>query len=377
MTSVSREENLTFLAGPTALSEIRDGGLSPGRVTTILGAAGGPKWLVLAGLDRAVFFDWLTKPAGPVALAGASIGAWRFAAVAQGTGARAAHDLFRHEYTYQHYDKKPSAQEITDEAVRIRDAYLSDKSVAAILSNPDFHLSILSVRGRKPFFVGTRSSVAAGMLLAGTANALSRANLGRFFVRVVFSDPRDGNPGDVAAAFGDDTIPTERVDLSSGNLKAAVLASGSIPMVMTPTVDIPGAPEGYYWDGGLVDYHVTLPKPPHPGRDGLILFPHYTDRIIPGWLDKHLPWRKPNPTNLDRTLMVAPSREFVARLPHGRIPDRTDFKRFWGDDTARIAFWEKTAGESERLGDEFLELVISGRIGDRVKPFPNPGAVRP
>ena len=321
------------------------------------------------GLDRAIFFSWLSDPVTPVELVGSSIGAWRFAAVAQGRRAADAHETLRRAYTYQRYDEKPSPQDITDEAVRIMDEYLSDDGVTAILANPAFYLSVLSVRGRRPFFAGTRSSVASGMLFAGTANAFSRNALGRFFVRVVFSDPRDGQGGNIAAAFSGDAIPTEYIALSARNLKAAVLASGSIPMVMTPAVNVPGAPEGYYWDGGLVDYHVTLPKPSNSDPDGIILFPHYVDRIIPGWLDKHLPWRVPNPANLDRTLLVCPSREFVGRLPYGKIPDRTDFKRFFGNDKERIAFWKKTAAESERLGDEFLDLVGSGKIRRRVRPL--------
>jgi predicted acylesterase/phospholipase RssA len=374
MTRTADKNGLVLFAGKRALELIRDGGLSASSVKTILGAAGGPKWLVLVGLDRAIFFSWLSGHTGGVELVGSSIGAWRFAAVAQGRRAAGAHEALREAYTHQRYDERPSPADITNEAARIMDEYLTDDGVKSVLANPSYYLSVLSVRGRGPFSTEKRSVIAAGMLLAGAANSFSRNNLGRFFVRVVFSDPRDGGPGRAAAAFLRDSIPSERVALTTDNLRAAVLASGSIPLVMTPTVNIPGAPEGYYWDGGLVDYHVTLPRPPEGEPDGIILFPHYTDRVIPGWLDKHLPWRAPNPESLSRTLMVAPSREFVARLPYGKIPDRTDFKRFYRRDRERIAYWEKTTAEGLGLGDEFLELVESGKIRGRVRAFPALGA---
>ncbi len=185
MARTAEKKGLVLFAGKRALQLIRDGGLSASSVKTILGAAGGPKWLVLVGLDRAIFFSWLRGRAAPVGLVGSSIGAWRFAAVAQGERAAEAHEALREAYTHQRYDEKPSPADITDEAARIMDHYLTDDGVRSILSNPSYYLSVLSVRGRGPFSTGKRSVIAAGMFLVGTANVLSRRNLGRFFVRVV------------------------------------------------------------------------------------------------------------------------------------------------------------------------------------------------
>ena len=364
---------LTLLAGPRALEMIRDGGLPASSVTTVLGAAGGPKWLVLVGLDRAIFFSWLSGAKSPIKLLGSSIGAWRFAAVAQRGRPAEAHEALREAYTRQRYDTKPSPQDVTDEAVRIMDAYLSTEDAASIPGNPRFSLSVISARGRGPFSTRRRPAVAAGMAAAGIANALSRDNLRRFFVRVVFADPGNNGSTGAPAGFGADPIPTESVALTAKNLRAAVLASGSIPMVMAPAVNVPGAREGYYWDGGLVDYHVTIPDSSGSAGEGIVLFPHYVDRIIPGWFDKYLPGRGPKPSAVDRVLLVAPSREFVERLPYGKIPDRTDFKRFFRDDRARIAFWQKVTDEGRRLADEFMELVESGRIRRHVRPFAEPG----
>ena len=56
-------------------------------VDVVAGAAGGPKWLVLCGLDRAIFTSWIMERTRPVHLLGSSVGAWRFAALAQGMDA--------------------------------------------------------------------------------------------------------------------------------------------------------------------------------------------------------------------------------------------------------------------------------------------------
>jgi hypothetical protein len=141
-----------------------------------------------------------------------------------------------------------------------------------------------------------------------------------------------------------------------------LLASGSIPMVMQGVRDLPGAGAGTYRDGGLLDYHLDLPY----HGDDIVLYPHFTDRVIPGWFDKSLPWRHSSPQGLRDVLLVAPSRDYLARLPYGKLPDRSDFKRFMGDDTRRNQYWQTAMNESQRLGDEFLELADSGRLGERL-----------
>jgi hypothetical protein len=48
------------------------------------------------------------------------------------------------------------------------------------------------------------------------------------------------------------------------------------------------------------------------------------------------------------------------------LPDRSDFKRFMGDDARRNQYWQTAMSESQRLGDEFLELADSGQLGERL-----------
>ena len=68
-------------------------------------------------------------------------------------------------------------------------------------------------------------------------------------------------------------------------------------------------------------------------------------------------------------LLLAPSREYLARLPHAKLPDRKDFTRYLGDDAGRERYWRKAMSESQRLGDEFLELVDGGRLAERLQPL--------
>ena len=59
--------------------------------------------------------------------------------------------------------------------------------------------------------------------------------------------------------------PTVHRTLTPDNLRAALLASGSIPLLMEG-VRIPGAP-GVYRDGGSADYHLDLDYGPGPGAE--------------------------------------------------------------------------------------------------------------
>ena len=136
-------------------------------------------------------------------------------------------------------------------------------------------------------------------------------------------------------------------------------------MVMTGVHDLPGATPGVYRDGGLIDYHLDLPWQ----SPGVVLYPHFTDRVIPGWFDKALPWRRGDRNWLQDVLLVAPSRAYLASLPHQKLPDRKDFTRFLDDDAGRERYWRQAMAESRRLGDEFLELADSGRLAEQVRPL--------
>src|SRR5687767_15860611 len=68
--------------GPGAIAHVTKHGLAPSDIACIPAAAGGPKGLALLPLDRLLYAEWL-KHAAQIELIGASIGAWRMAALAQ------------------------------------------------------------------------------------------------------------------------------------------------------------------------------------------------------------------------------------------------------------------------------------------------------
>jgi hypothetical protein len=81
-----------------------------------------------------------------------------------------------------------------------------------------------------------------------------------------------------------------------------------------------------------------------------------------------MPWRRARGAWLENVILVAPSREYLARLPLGKLPDRRDFLRYAGDDAGRMRAWRRAVAESERLADAFLEFARKPRL-DEVRPL--------
>jgi hypothetical protein len=356
---------LVIRAGPRALQRIREHGLDPADVAVVPGAAGGPKALGLHGLDVALFAEWFLKAPRVRDLIGASIGAWRFAAACRPDAAQGLREFVR-LYAEQRFPPRPGAALVTRKAREML-ATLFDGHDADILESPGYRLHILAVRGRGLLTRDAGLRRTAGFGAALLANFAGRRHLRHFLERTVFHDARGWPPflgdgavaGDLVPASGAapirfDAFRTHAVALDRDNLRDALVASAAIPMVIEAVPDIPRSPAGLYWDGGLIDYHLHLP---YSRSSGLVLYPHFTDRIVPGWLDKALPWRRARGEWLDNVVLVSPSREYVARLPFGKLPDRGDFRRFESDHDGRVAYWRKAIAESARLGDEFLAFA--------------------
>jgi hypothetical protein len=349
---------LLFKAGPGAYAETRKRGFSPERIGTIAGASGGPKWLVLSQLDRVIIQHILPRLRGPVHLAGSSIGAWRFACYAQASPLDAL-NRFEEAYIEQNYSAKPTAAEITRKSREILTAVLGEQGGSDIVTHPYIRMHILAVRCGRLTSSEFRPLLASGLLAAACANAVSRRALGLFFRRGLFYDPRDLPPFYNATGF-----PLERVILTRHNVEDAIVASGSIPMVLTGVRNIDGAPPGIYRDGGVIDYHLDLPL---AEPDRLTLYPHFFEQLIPGWFDKRLRWRRLNPMHADHTILVCPSPEFIARLPRGRIPDRTDFAKMPRQD--RIRTWRSTIAACAELADDLNEVLEKNHLAERLQPL--------
>ena len=351
---------LTIRAGPRALERLRHEGLRADAVAVIPGAAGGPKGLGIAGLDRAIFGEFLPSAPRVRHLIGASIGAWRFAAACcRDAGGRLA--AFADAYVRQTYPKRANANYVTTAAREMLRELFAGRE-AEILSHPHYRLHVLAVRGRWPLVRDSSLHTPFGFALAALANAVGRRHLARFIERTIFVDAREGPPlapeGTLEVPKGPplkfDAFHTHYVTLDASNLHAALLASASIPLVLEGVRDIAAAPAGVYWDGGIVDYHLHLP---YHGAGGIVLYPHFTDHIVPGWLDKPMPWRRARGEWLQDVVLVSPSREYLASLPHGKLPDRKDFRRFIDDDAGRMAYWRRAIDESARLGEAFLAFA--------------------
>jgi hypothetical protein len=352
---------ISLWAGGSAYDRIREKGLAPSDVETVAGAAGGPKWLILRHLDQELFGSWLSSRSCPVFLIGSSIGAWRFAAAAQSEPV-AALDRFQAAYMSQAYPADPSPETINRELERVLDSLMREGGAGEILSNPWMRLNILAVRCRGATGREEKARLMAGLAMAALANAVCRRALGLFFERTLFYDPRDKPPFFHISGF-----PLRQVALAKNNIKPALMASGSIPLLMRGITGIAGAPPGTYRDGGIIDYHMNLPLA--GGGDGIVLFPHYAEAVVPGWLDKQLPWRRPSLPDMDRVLMITPSRELLEHLPFQKIPDRKDFYRFAGRDHERISYWQKTLDMGRRIAEDFVAAVETGRIRTSVRPL--------
>jgi hypothetical protein len=346
---------LTIRAGRVALAHLREGGWDPDAFSTLLGASGGPKWLVLSQIDRALAEQFIAPRRNPLAVLGSSIGTFRHLCHAQ-RAPLSAFERFEEAYIAQAYDREPTPGEVSRESERIVEVLFGSHGREEVLSNASIETHLVAVRSRAAVASDSRLALALGLGAAALANAVNRRLLGAFFERAIF------HTGD--RRFRMRGFATQSVPLTLGNLDAAALASGSIPLVMDGVDDIADAQPGRYRDGGIIDYHFDFD---FDAPEGLILYPHFFDRITPGWFDKALSWRRPRGAALDRTVLIAPSRDFVATLPGARVPDRDDFRELSTNDRQRR--WHAIIKDCVRLGDELAELIETGRLVQLAQPI--------
>ncbi|WP_294000128.1 phospholipase [Sphaerotilus sp.] len=361
--------SLQILAGPRARLHLAAHGLRPVDVRAVAAAAGGPKGLVLTPIDRFLFGQWLRGDGPPVHLVGASIGAWRMACAALPDPDAALARLAR-DYSTERYDPPPgerqSPRNVSQRFAALLDAQLAGRH-AEVLAHPRLRLHVVTSRGRH-WLLRRERPWATGLGYAGAflGNLCSRRRLGGWLERVVFSDVREALPLPL------DDLPTRHVPLTPDNLLPSILGSGSIPFWLDAVHDIPGAPRGAYWDGGITDYHLHWPWreiAATPESGGLVLYPHFQPRLVPGWLDKGLRHRhRPTPW-LDNLIVLAPDPAWAATLPGGKLPDRSDFKAWGKDHAGRARAWTTAVAESQRLADELAQWLQDGCPLGRVTPL--------
>jgi hypothetical protein len=274
---------------------------------------------------------------------GASIGAWRMSTACLNTPVKSLLRL-EHDYIHQHYDvpagqKWPTAQQVSEEFGRSLQAFYGGR-ITELLHHPRYRLHVVTSRGKHILQREHPLLTPLGYAGAYLSNIVQRRWMGAWLERVVFSSANTlpFNPNDFA---------TQHIALTEHNFMQAVQASCAIPFVLQAVHDITGAPKGAYWDGGITDYHL------HFNYQGLVLYPHFQQAVVPGWLDKKLKWRHKATAFLDNTIVLAPNPEWVKTLPNGKLPDRTDFFTYGSDLSARVKVWNTAVAQSQQLVDEF------------------------
>ena len=338
---------LELRVGKTAAKRLESEGWHADLIDGLIGASGGPKWLILGRMDRVLIADLLAGRSRPLDAVGSSIGSWRHAAMAQPDPVE-AYDRFEKAYLAQSYrSAKPSVPEITQVALWLMNSLLGEQGGHSVATHPWLRSHIVTARGKGLNAQQPGKRLIAGMGMAALGNAVSRRTLPASFQRVVFA-PEHASPLRPLL----DGFDTQYVGLSEANVFHALMASGAIPYVFEGVYEIEGAGQGAFWDGGIIDYHFDLQRLP---RDEVWLYPHFSNRTTVGWFDKFLPWRADQQVSVDQLIMICPTDEFIASLPFGKIPDRRDFGNI--PESVREPYWQTCVDESQRLADEFSELI--------------------
>lgn len=352
---------LRYRAGHRATQRLRREGLTAGDLRVVVGAATGPRWLALAGLDRAIieeFFQYRRPLESGRLLVGASAGAWRMLALASDRPAE-AHQRLVNGYVEQVFPRGVRPSRVSSAYRRMLGELFPAGGDRANRGDAVHDVALLTTRLRHGWLWRRRSVQLAGLATAAALHRLHPRAASAIYERVMFHTrpSRFGPPFDGRI-----------VELGPENLQDAALASGTVPFYMQPVESIAGAAPGAYVDGGLGDYHLRQRFVEHDGEGaGLVLFPHHQRSIVPTWFDRKRDGTIPTEEVLDDLLQIYPSDEFVATLPDGRIPDRDDFLRFADAPQERIRRWKQTVDRSRYLGDALLDDLRSGRFVDRIE----------
>ncbi len=353
--------SISLYAGKTALAEIRKNGLSSEQIVAMAGASGGPKWFTLFGLDKYLFGDFFKSRKKILHTIGSSAGSWRLACFAQKDPVAAIERLAKF-YSNESYSENPDVNEISDKADDLLKKVLGENGAQEIAENPLIQSHFIVARAKGLVASENKKLQMSGLICAASLNAASKKLLNLFFQRYVFFNQK-GHPEFNYSYFDYQHPSTRYLPLSKHNVHQVLMASGAIPMVLRGISEISGSDPGIYRDGGIIDYHMDI----NFGGQGLILYPHFFPTIKSGWFDKGLKYRKANPNNFNNVVLITPSASHVAQLPYGKISDRNDFANF--DTETRIRYWQTILSESEKMAEDFSQLIEKNIGIDQIKPI--------
>ncbi len=350
--------SIQLIAGRRAYELIKSEGLHPSMIKAVAAAAGGPKWFTTYGLVRYIISDLLGQVDHNVHLIGASVGSWQMtAACASDPGA--ALDRLREGYAGHIYSDDPDGVEIS-EACRDFLLHMIGDDRSHILEHPQRHLHVITSRGRGWLSHENKFVLGVSFAAAAISHSIRRSAFDRYMQRTVFH-----NGVEIPIDQARDPLSTISYQLNEDTLIPVLRASGAIPMLMPGIRDIPGVDSGYYWDGGLTDYHIGMPLM-MPERS-VVLLPHFSPYVLAGWFDKKLPWIRHAPADhVQDMLLICPTPEYVASLPKGQISDMKDFYEFGERQEERIKYWMSISNQSSQMAAELHESIHSGAIRERV-----------
>lgn len=348
---------LRIYAGKTALNKIQNQGFHQGMFSSFLGASGGPKWFTTFGLDKFLFGEFFKERNDELNIVGSSAGAFRAACFAQKDPV-AAIERLAYKYARVVYSKKPTAAEISYKAEEILDYVFATTGQSEIINNPIFKAHFLVAKCNGLTANEHKLTQGAGLVASMLLNKINRRLLTKQYQRYIYQ-----SPASTLAITDSYQFKTHHKSLTATNIKPALMASGSIPLVMTGIKDIAGSPKGVYRDGGIIDYHFDFQL--KDKNNGLTLYPHFNPKPRAGWFDKNSN-RKVLMDSYDNTVLIVPSAQFISALPYGKIPDRTDLTNL--DATTRLKYWLKVLAETDRLAELFNEFLFKQDLS-QVKPF--------
>ena len=321
------------------------------QVRTISGASGGPKFLVLNGLDQYLIQNFFPKLSGPVQFVGSSIGAWRSAAFLCQNPLQAYGQL-TDNYIHQRYTAKAGKTEITAVSQKVLGSYLTPENIDFILNHTLGRLNVFADRAKNLVESENPVTLSLGLIGSFFNNLTSKKGPHLFFERQLFSHPEKPIHFDKTPRF--DYVQSF---IGQDNLFKVLQASGAIPGYIDGVKIAAADTTGVYRDGGLMTYHLNLPYKHR--EDEIVLFPHFFSKIVPGWFDKFLKKPRTNLSLLDNVLMVNPSPRWVDSLPMKKIPDRSDFKKMSHDQ--RVECWTKVSTRSSELADALDQMIHDKR----------------
>lgn len=338
---------LDIYVGKSARKTLLTQGFTQELFTAMLGASGGPKWFTLFGLDKYLFGEFFKERTTELNLIGSSAGAFRFAALSQNDPVAAITRLATH-YSETVYSKKANAKEITAKARDLLTAVYGDDGINQIIENPIFKAHFIVARCHGLTSYEAKPLQFLGLLTSMLLNKANRGLLSHQYQRVLFHHPKSQLTINDSYSFN-----TVHQPLTATNLSDALLASGSIPLVMEGIKNIEGCAPGMYRDGGIIDYHFDITLEPN---EGLILYPHFNAAPKAGWFDKNSS-RAVDTKHYDNTVMLVPSDKFISQLPYQKIPDRKDFTEM--DANTRIDYWRKVLSATDQLAEELDKIIHS------------------